>query len=78
MHQKMRGFGYPLQYCLFRCELSETEKEFLKEALWDLMNWDQDYFMLIDLGPAGARGDGCIEFWGDRQADLPSHAGVIV
>ena len=77
-YKKMRGFGDPMQYSVFRCELSPTEKELLKEALWAILSWDQDRVMLIDLGPAGARGDECIEFWGDPRVDLPRRAAVIV
>ena len=77
-YKKMRGFGDPVQYSVFRCELSPTEKQFMKQALWDILNWDQDRVMLIDLGPAGARGDDCIEFWGDPRVELPRRAAVIV
>jgi CRISPR-associated protein Cas2 len=77
-YKKMRGFGEPLQYSVFRCELSPTERQFMKEALWDILKWDQDRVMLIDLGPAGARGDECIEFWGDPRVELPRRAAVVV
>jgi CRISPR-associated protein Cas2 len=50
----------------------------LKEALWDILNWQHDRVMLIDLGPAGARGDECIEFWGDPRVEIPRRAAVIV
>ncbi len=34
--------------------------------------------MLINLGPVGARGDECTEFWGQPRTELPSRAAVIV
>lgn len=77
-YKKMCGFGVPVQYSVFRCELSPTEKQHMKEALWDILNWDKDRVMLIDLGPAGARGDECIEFWGDPRVELPRRVAVIV
>lgn len=77
-YKKMRGFGDPLQYSVFRCELSPTEKQQLKEALWDILNWNQDRVMLLDLGPAGARGDQCVEFWGEPRVTPPDRAAVIV
>jgi CRISPR-associated protein Cas2 len=77
-YKKMRGFGDPVQYSVFRCELSPTEKQVMKEALWDILNWDKDRVMLIDLGPAGARGDECIEFWGDPRVELPRRVAVVV
>ena len=77
-YKKMRGFGDPLQYSVFRCELSPTEKQQLKEALWDILNWNQDRVMLLDLGPAGARGDQCVEFWGEPRVTPPDRAALIV
>ncbi len=77
-YKKMRGFGDPLQYSVFRCELSPTEKQQLKEALWDILNWNQDRVMLLDLGPAGARGDQCVEYWGEPRVALPDRAALIV
>ena len=50
----------------------------MKAALWDILNWDQDRVMLVDLGPAGARGDDCIEFWGEPRVAVPPRTAVIV
>jgi CRISPR-associated protein Cas2 len=77
-YKKMCGLGDPVQYSVFRCELSPTEKQLMKEALWALLNWDQDRVMLIDLGPAGARGDECIEFWGEPRVEPPGRRAVVV
>jgi CRISPR-associated protein Cas2 len=77
-YKKMLGFGDPLQYSVFRCELAPTEKQLLKEALWEILNWDHDRVMLLDLGPCGARGDDCVEFWGQPRVQLPGRVAVIV
>jgi len=77
-YKKMCGFGDPLQYSVFRCELSPTEKQSMKEALWSILNWAHDRVMLVDLGPAGARGDLCVEFWGEPRVEVPGRAAVIV
>lgn len=77
-YKKMRGFGDPMQYSVFRCELSPTEKQRMQAALWEILNWEQDRVMLVDLGPAGARGDECVEFWGEPRVELPRRAAVIV
>ena len=77
-YKKMCGFGDPVQYSVFRCELSLTEKQLMKEALWALLNWGEDRVMLVDLGPAGARGDDCVEFWGEPRVELPGRQAVIV
>ena len=77
-YKKMRGFGDPVQYSVFRCELSPTEKQLMKESLWAILNWNDDRVMLVDLGPVGARGDDCVEFWGDPRVEPPSRAAAIV
>ena len=68
-YKKMCGFGDPLQYSVFRCELSPTEKQLLKEALWEILNWAEDRVMLLNLGPVGRRGDQCMEFWGEPRVE---------
>jgi CRISPR-associated protein Cas2 len=77
-YKTMRGFGDPLQYSVFRCELSATERQQLREALWTILNWDQDRVMLVDVGPAGARGDDCVEFWGEPKSVVGNRSAVIV
>ena len=77
-HKKMCGFGDGVQYSVFRCELSPTEKQLMKEALWEILNWDHDRMMVIDLGPAGARGDECVEFWGEPREEIASRTAVVI
>ena len=77
-YKTMCGFGDPVQYSVFRCELSPVERQLLKEALWAIMNWSHDRVMLIDLGPVDGRGDTCIEVWGEPRIALPSRGAVIV
>jgi len=76
-YKTMQGFGKPLQYSVFRCELSATEKHRLKEALWAILNWSVDRVMLVDLGPVGARGDQCIEFWGTPLFEPPGRSAMV-
>ena len=77
-YKKMCGFGEPMQYSIFRCELSPVERQLMKEALWAILNWEHDRVMLVDLGPTGARGDDCVEFWGLPRMEIPHRTAVIV
>ena len=77
-YKKMCGFGEPMQYSIFRCELSPVERQLMKEALWAILNWEHDRVMLVDLGPTGARGDDCVEFWGSPRMEIPNRTAVIV
>ena len=74
----MCGFGDPLQYSVFRCELSPSEKQVLKESLWAILNLNEDRIMLVNLGPVGARGDDCTEFWGQPRTESGNRVAVIV
>ena len=77
-YKKMCGFGTSLQYSVFRCELNPLQLHALKEQLWNILNLNEDRVMVVDLGPAGARGDDCVEFWGTTRMEKPSRTAVIV
>lgn len=55
VHRKMRGYGDPLQYSVFRCVLSPSEKILMIEALSEIIHHREDQVMLINLGPADGR-----------------------
>jgi CRISPR-associated protein Cas2 len=78
VHRTMRGFGDPLQYSVFRCDLSPTERVLLREALTPLLNQREDQVLLINLGPAEARGAESIETLGRALAQEPQRLAVIV
>lgn len=77
-YKTMCGVGEPLQFSVFRCELSPVELQRLKATLWDLLNWAEDRVMLVNLGPAGASNENGIEFWGDPRVAPQVRAAVIV
>lgn len=77
-YKKLCGFGTPLQYSVFRCELAPLQLHALKEGLWSILNFGEDRVMLVNLGPAGARGDDCVEFWGRSRMEIPSRTATIV
>ncbi|HEX8097943.1 MAG TPA: CRISPR-associated endonuclease Cas2 [Pyrinomonadaceae bacterium] len=55
VHRTMRGYGDALQYSVFRCDLSPSERVLLIEALTSIINHREDQVMLIRLGPADGR-----------------------
>jgi len=77
VYKKMRGFGASLQFSVFCCELSASERQLMKEQLWEILNLKEDRMMIVDLGPVGARGDDCIEFWGEPR-ESPERGAVII
>ena len=78
VYKTMRGHGDPLQYSVFRCELSDTELQKLKDTLWPILNLSEDRVMIVDLGPAAGRGDECVEFWGNSRVEPPDRSATVV
>lgn len=60
----MRGFGDALQYSVFRCDLSPSERVLLTEALSPIIHAREDRVMIVDLGPVDGRGARCVETLG--------------
>ncbi len=51
-HDTMLGFGDPLQYSVFVCELSSSERILMEEAVRRVAALEEDSVLIIDLGPA--------------------------
>lgn len=64
VHRAMMGFGGPLHYSVFRCDLTPKGRVELVEALIDLIDIDEDRVMIIDLGPVDGKVEERIEFLG--------------
>lgn len=64
MFKTMRGFGDPLQYSVFLCVLSLSEKVVMLSRVKDVMNQKEDKFMLANIGPETGRGSEAFEFIG--------------
>jgi CRISPR-associated protein Cas2 len=78
VHRIMRGFGEPLQYSVFRCVLSLSERILLLETLTPLINHREDQVLLINLGPADGRGAESIEVVGRALTTEPERTAVVV
>ena len=68
-----KGFGQHLQYSVFECDLTPTEKATMETRLHEIINHDQDQVLFIDLGPASLRGERTISALGQvyEKIDLP-------
>jgi CRISPR-associated protein Cas2 len=76
-HKKLTGFGQAVQYSVFVCDLSPTERVLLEAALTALLNLGEDRVLIVDLGPTEGRGSDCVTVLG-RQAPLPQRGPTIV
>ncbi|WP_459555316.1 CRISPR-associated endonuclease Cas2 [Lacunimicrobium album] len=78
IYKSMCGAGQPMQYSVFRCELSLAELQMLQSDLWPLLKLDEDRIMIVDLGPVAGRGAESIEFWGQPLVVAHEHTATIV
>jgi CRISPR-associated protein Cas2 len=78
IYKAMCGHGDRVQYSVFRCELSAMELQRLKSQVWPILNLEEDRIMIVDLGPAGGRGDECIEFWGEPIVSPPEQRSATI
>jgi CRISPR-associated protein Cas2 len=77
VYRTMRGFGDPVQYSVFQCNLLPTERVLMIEALTGIIDHREDRVMIIDVGPADGRGQRSIETLG-RKISNEERIAVIV
>jgi CRISPR-associated protein Cas2 len=70
VHKAMLGFGEPVHYSVFRCDLTHKDRVELVAALTKLIDLDEDRVMIIDLGPVDGRVEERIEFMGVHAPHL--------
>ena len=78
VHRTMRGFGEPLQYSVFRCDLSPAERILLIEALTPLLHQREDQVMLINIGPVDGRAVESVETLGRAPDETQSERICVV
>ncbi|MGQ9898533.1 MAG: CRISPR-associated endonuclease Cas2 [Acidobacteriota bacterium] len=78
VYRIMRGFGDPLQYSVFRCDLSSTERVLLMMAITEVINQREDRLLLVNVGPADGRGKACIEALGKPLGVYPTERITVV
>ena len=77
VHKTMKGFGDPIHYSVFRCNLSEKGKIELMAALTEIVKHDQDRIMIVDLGPLDGRVDDRIDFIGLHPPDMERKSIIV-
>lgn len=77
VYKAMRGFGNALQYSVFLCDLSPSERILLLEKLTPIINHREDQVMLVNLGPANGQSAERIETLG-RGLSAPADKVAII
>jgi CRISPR-associated protein Cas2 len=70
VHRTMKGFGEPLHYSVFRCDLTPKGRVEMVAALTELIKLDEDRVMIIDLGPKDGKALDRIEFLGAHPQEM--------
>ena len=71
-----KNYGDHLQFSVFECDLSPTEKAGLESELTDIIKASEDQVIFVALGPAEGRGDRAITALGVPylKMDAPCYA----
>jgi CRISPR-associated protein Cas2 len=77
VHRTMKGFGEPIHYSVFRCDLTAKGRVEMVVALSELIQHDLDRVMIIDLGPSDGRVTERIEFLGVHTTEPPRGAIIV-
>lgn len=77
VHKCVSGFGYPLQYSVFICDMSDIELIALRTELREVIHSTLDRVAFVRLGDPASRGRECFEFMGVHPR-LPSSGGATV
>lgn len=67
VHRVAKTFGEALQYSVFVCDLTDTERALLRRALHGEIKHDVDSVALFDLGPVSGRGVSCVDTMGAQH-----------
>ncbi len=73
IHKKLQGFGQALQFSVFQCELTQTEKQLLLGAVSEIIHHKEDRVLIVNMGRRKGRADRVIETLG-RQELPPERA----
>lgn len=76
-HTTMLGYGDPLQYSVFLCELSRAERVLMETSLRRVVSLREDSVIVIDLGPARGTGAKRIVRLGTGPIPRPERGIVI-
>ena len=77
VHRTMKGFGDPIHYSVFRCNLTDKGKVELLAALTEIIKHDEDRIMIVDLGPLEGRVEEKIVFLGVHPPDCERNAVIV-
>ncbi len=73
----MEAFGEHMQYSVFCCDLTRTERVRCESALRGVINRDEDQVLFINLGPASGRARLAVTSLG-RPYEQPARHAIVL
>lgn len=77
VHRTMKGYGWPMQYSVFICDLDPMELTMMRMDLGVVIHHSVDSVAIIDLGDPAERGRSAFSFMGSAPK-LPESGPVII
>jgi CRISPR-associated protein Cas2 len=77
VHRSMKGFGEPIHYSVFRCNLTPKGRVEMIATLTELIKHDEDRVMIVDLGPLEGKVEDRIEFLGVHPDETERKAIIV-
>jgi CRISPR-associated protein Cas2 len=74
---KMKGYGEPIQYSVFICDLSLKEKVLMISALKEIINNREDSVIIIKIGSSDKIINDLIELIG-KPPEIPERKSIII
>lgn len=78
LFKKMHGFGDPVQYSVFKCDLSAAELVLMRGDIRNIIHQRDDRVMIIRIGQVDDKTDDSVEFIGKPLAPWERQRAVIV
>lgn len=75
--QILRGYGDHLQYSVFECQLTRSDRVRLKTQLAAVIHHTEDQVLFVDLGPAEGRGDRVITALGKPYTTIDAPCIIV-
>jgi CRISPR-associated protein Cas2 len=78
VHKKMKGYGEAMQYSVFCCDLTNSEKTILWGELHTIINHREDQIMFVNLGNSMSQRAENLETLGRAISTRQQRLAVIV
>ena len=77
VYQTMRDFGDHLQYSIFECQFTPIDLAKCRHRLGELIKYDEDQVLFVDLGPTAGRGERVISALGLTYSPIDAPCIVV-